>query len=75
MSLLLSFLNQSGLLGVFQKLIASKTNDHEGFYILNTLVESVDQWVDDDRLVISFSEHVRLIRLRDSKKIKQYRFR
>ncbi|CAB4022796.1 exportin-2-like, partial [Paramuricea clavata] len=34
-----------GLLGVFQKLIASKTNDHEGFYILNTLVESVDQSV------------------------------
>lgn len=32
-----------GLLGVFQKLIASKTNDHEGFYLLNTLVENVDQ--------------------------------
>lgn len=29
----------SGLLGVFQKLIASKTNDHEGFYLLQTLVE------------------------------------
>lgn len=29
----------SGLLGVFQKLIASKVNDHEGFYLLQTLVE------------------------------------
>jgi len=27
------------LLGVFQKLIASKTNDHEGFYLLQTMVE------------------------------------
>ncbi|XP_062512936.1 exportin-2-like [Corticium candelabrum] len=27
------------LLGVFQKLIASKNNDHEGFYILSSLVE------------------------------------
>ena len=29
------------LLGVFQKLIASKTNDHEGFYLLGSLVEHV----------------------------------
>ncbi|KDR18464.1 exportin-2 [Zootermopsis nevadensis] len=29
----------SGLLGVFQKLIASKVNDHEGFYLLQSLVE------------------------------------
>jgi len=29
----------AGLLGVFQKLIASKTNDHEGFYLLQALVE------------------------------------
>lgn len=27
------------VLGVFQKLIASKAHDHEGFYILNTVVE------------------------------------
>ena len=27
------------LLGVFQKLIASKSNDHEGFYLLGSLVE------------------------------------
>jgi exportin-2 (importin alpha re-exporter) len=27
------------LLGVFQKLIASKANDHEGFYLLSSLVE------------------------------------
>ena len=28
-----------GVLGVFQKLIASKAHDHEGFYILNSIVE------------------------------------
>lgn len=28
-----------GLLGVFQKLIASKANDHQGFYLLNSIVE------------------------------------
>jgi len=31
----------SGLLGIFQKLIASKANDHQGFYLLNTMVESL----------------------------------
>ena len=30
------------LLGVFQKLIASKSNDHEGFYLLGSLVEHVN---------------------------------
>lgn len=29
----------TGLLGVFQKLIASKMNDHEGFYLLQSMVE------------------------------------
>jgi exportin-2 (importin alpha re-exporter) len=29
------------LLGVFQKLIASKAHDHEGFEILNSLVENL----------------------------------
>lgn len=29
----------TGLLGVFQKLIASKTNDHEGFYLLQSMIE------------------------------------
>jgi len=29
------------LLGVFQKLIASKTNDHEGFYLVQSLVENM----------------------------------
>ena len=29
------------VLGVFQKLIASKANDHQGFYLLNTMVEHV----------------------------------
>nr|CAB3233957.1 exportin-2 [Phallusia mammillata] len=29
----------NNLLGVFQKLIASKANDHYGFYLLNTMVE------------------------------------
>lgn len=30
---------QPGLLGVFQKLIASKANDHQGFYLLNSIIE------------------------------------
>ncbi|XP_067121155.1 exportin-2 [Centruroides vittatus] len=30
------------VLGIFQKLIASKTNDHEGFYILQSIVEHVN---------------------------------
>lgn len=32
----------SALLGVFQKLIASKANDHEGFYLLESLVENLE---------------------------------
>ena len=32
----------SALLGVFQKLIASKTNDHEGFYLISSLVENLE---------------------------------
>uniref|UniRef100_A0A3Q3JW21 Exportin-2 n=1 Tax=Monopterus albus TaxID=43700 RepID=A0A3Q3JW21_MONAL len=28
-----------GLLGVFQKLIASKANDHQGFYLLGSIIE------------------------------------
>ena len=32
----------SALLGVFQKLIASKSNDHEGFYIISSLVECLE---------------------------------
>merc|ERR1719348_2041104 len=31
----------AGLLGVFQKLIASKTNDHEGFYLLQSIIEHI----------------------------------
>jgi exportin-2 (importin alpha re-exporter) len=31
-----------GVLGVFQKLIASRAHDHEGFFILNSLVEYLD---------------------------------
>lgn len=34
-----------GLLGVFQKLIASKSNDHEGFYLLGSMVEHFEPWV------------------------------
>lgn len=34
--------NLSALLGVFQKLVASKMNDHEGFYLLGSLVEHVE---------------------------------
>ena len=33
----------TGLLGVFQKLIASKSNDHEGFYLLQSMVEYLPQ--------------------------------
>ncbi|XP_046365033.2 exportin-2-like [Haliotis rufescens] len=29
----------NGLLGIFQKLIASKTNDHQGFYLVNAIIE------------------------------------
>lgn len=32
----------SPLLGVFQKLLASKTNDNQGFYILQSLIEFTD---------------------------------
>ncbi|XP_003386477.1 PREDICTED: exportin-2-like [Amphimedon queenslandica] len=35
----------TNLLGVFQKLIASKSNDHEGFYILGTMIEHIDMSV------------------------------
>ena len=31
-----------GILGVFQKLIASKSNDHEGFYLLGSLIQHVN---------------------------------
>ena len=36
-----------GLLGVFQKLIASKSNDHEGFYLLGSMVEHFEPWVNN----------------------------
>ena len=42
---LFSVLKQMGLLGVFQKLIASKSNDHEGFYLLGSMVEHFEPWV------------------------------
>jgi len=31
----------NALLGVFQKLIASKTSDHQGFYLLNSIIENL----------------------------------
>ncbi|KAF2896616.1 hypothetical protein ILUMI_09559 [Ignelater luminosus] len=31
----------AGLLGVFQKLIASKANDHEGFYLMQNIIQYV----------------------------------
>lgn len=31
----------SGFLGVFQKLIASKSNDHEGFYLMQSLIQNI----------------------------------
>lgn len=35
-----------GVLGVFQKLVSSKAQDHQGFYILNSFIESLalDAW-------------------------------
>jgi len=33
--------NLMALLGVFQKLIASRANDHEGFYLLGSIIEHV----------------------------------
>eukprot|EP00057_Strongylocentrotus_purpuratus_P012723 XP_011667197.1 PREDICTED: exportin-2 [Strongylocentrotus purpuratus] len=42
-----------GLLGVFQKLMASKTNDHQGFYLLQSLVENME--------ANTFNEHVKSI--------------
>lgn len=38
-SVIYLFYLQPGLLGVFQKLIASKANDHQGFYLLNSIIE------------------------------------
>lgn len=35
----------TNLLGVFQKLIASKSNDHEGFYLIGSMVEHIDMLV------------------------------
>lgn len=35
----------TGLLGAFQKLIASKANDHEGFYLLNYIIEFMPESV------------------------------
>ncbi|XP_039293224.1 LOW QUALITY PROTEIN: exportin-2 [Nilaparvata lugens] len=35
----------SGLLGVFQKLIASRANDHEGFYLMQCLIEQCPRFV------------------------------
>lgn len=41
----LASLLQPGLLGVFQKLLASKANDHQGFYLLNSIIEHMPPWV------------------------------
>ncbi|XP_022090609.1 exportin-2-like [Acanthaster planci] len=41
------------LLGVFQKLIASKANDHQGFYIMLSLLEHLD--------ATALSEHIQKI--------------
>lgn len=35
----------NNLLGVFQKLIASKSNDHEGFYLIGSMIEHIDMSV------------------------------
>ncbi len=59
------------LLGVFQKLIASKMNDHQGFYLLGSLVEYIEPSL--------FSSHIKSIfivlfqRLQSSKTTKYVR--
>ncbi|XP_059097421.1 exportin-2-like [Tigriopus californicus] len=42
------------LLGVFQKLIASKSNDHEGFYLVQSLVEHFPEQIMDKYLTSIF---------------------
>ncbi|XP_014669612.1 PREDICTED: exportin-2-like [Priapulus caudatus] len=47
----------AALLGVFQKLIASKSNDHEGFYLVGSIVrrvrpETIDQYMKQIFLVL-----------------------
>lgn len=56
------------LLGVFQKLIASRANDHEGFYVLSSMIEHVP-WTS---LQSHFKEIVMLLfqRLQTSKTTK-----
>ncbi|ELU00355.1 hypothetical protein CAPTEDRAFT_165697 [Capitella teleta] len=39
-----------GLLGIFQKLVASKSNDHQGFYLLNSMIEHLPQTLLGDYL-------------------------
>jgi exportin-2 (importin alpha re-exporter) len=61
----------SGVLGVFQKLIASRLHDHEGFFVLNALVEFLD--------VAAWEQHMPTIwslllqRLQHSKTVKYTR--
>ncbi|KAK7100974.1 hypothetical protein V1264_023831 [Littorina saxatilis] len=58
----------NGLLGVFQKLLASKTHDHEGFYILNAIIEFMPQ-----PLVQQYSKQIFILlfqRLQSSKTTK-----
>lgn len=44
---------EMGLLGVFQKLIASKSNDHEGFYLMGSMVEHFE--------VTALSQHIKSV--------------
>ncbi|PVD23451.1 hypothetical protein C0Q70_16723 [Pomacea canaliculata] len=58
----------NGLLGIFQKLLASKTHDHEGFYILNSIIEFMPQ-----SLVTEYTRQVFILlfqRLQSSKTTK-----
>lgn len=36
---ILNMIFQNGFLGVFQKLIASKVNDHEGFHLMQNIIQ------------------------------------
>ena len=61
------------LLGVFQKLIASKSNDHEGFYLLQAIVEHFPESVVQNYIKAIFGIlFTRLTRSKTTKFIKNF---
>ncbi|MEE6522494.1 hypothetical protein FKM82_021061 [Ascaphus truei] len=62
-----------GLLGVFQKLIASKANDHQGFYLLNSIIEHMPiECVDEYRKQIFILLFQRLQNSKTTKFVKSF---